>query len=90
MQGAFGKQLAEVYARRLAEVVAKVGPRRVHVTTTTFDPFRDASELLAARLNEHGLAPTLTLTEGPHDQNFLREAGTLEMLLFQARALSVT
>jgi len=87
MQGAFGKQLAEVYARRLADVVAKYGGRRIHVTTTTFDPFREASELLAQRLAERGVARTLTLAEGPHDQNFLREAGSLEMLLFQARAL---
>jgi enterochelin esterase-like enzyme len=88
MQGAFGKQLAEVYARKLAEVGAKLGPRRVHVTTTTFDPFRDASQLFAQRLSERGVDTTLTLAEGPHDQIFLREAGALELLLFQARALS--
>ena len=88
MQGAFGKQLAEVYARRVAEVAAKFGPRRVHVTTSTFDPFREASQLLAQRLTERNLDATLTLAEGPHDQTFLREAGSLEMLLFQARALS--
>jgi enterochelin esterase-like enzyme len=88
MQGAFGKPLAEVYARRVAEAVAKVGPRALHVTTTTFDPFRDAALLFAQRLKERGLNATLTLAEGPHDQTFLREAGSLEMLLFQARALT--
>jgi enterochelin esterase-like enzyme len=88
MQGAFGKALAEVYARRIAEAVTKVGPRVVHVTTTTFDPFREAALLLARRLKERGLNATLTLAEGPHDQTFLREAGTLEMLLFQAKALT--
>ncbi|HWZ92528.1 MAG TPA: alpha/beta hydrolase-fold protein [Polyangiaceae bacterium] len=88
MQGAFGKALAEVYARRIAEVSAQLGPRRVHVTTSTFDPFRDASQLFALRLQERGQSVTLTLAEGPHDQTFLREAGSLEMLLYQARALS--
>jgi hypothetical protein len=88
MQGAFGKSLAEVYARRVADVATRLGPRCVHVTTTTFDPFRDASELLARRLNELGVNATLTLAEGPHDQTFLREAGSLELLLFQARALA--
>jgi len=88
MQGAFGKQLAEAYARRIAEACAKSGPRALHVTTTTFDPFREASELLARRLTERGVGVALSVPEGPHDQNFLREAGSLEMLLFQARALS--
>jgi iron(III)-salmochelin esterase len=87
MQGAFGKQLAELYARRISEVTAKLGERRIHVTTTTFDPFRDASQLFAQRLKERGQNVTLTLAEGPHDQTFLREAGSLETLLFQARAL---
>jgi enterochelin esterase-like enzyme len=88
MQGAFGKPMAEIYARRMAEAVARVGSRSIHVTTTSFDPFRDASLLLAQRLGDRGLDAKLTLAEGPHDQTFLREAGSLEMLLFQTRALS--
>jgi enterochelin esterase-like enzyme len=87
MQGAFGAQLADVYARRIAEASSKYGPRRVHVTTSSFDPFRDAAKRLAQRLDERGVSSTFTLGEGPHDQTFLREAGTLELLLFQARAL---
>ena len=87
MQGAFGAQLAEVYARRIAEASAKFGPRRVHVTTSSFDPFRAAAERLAQRLRERGVSSTFTLADGPHDQTFLREVGTLELLLFQARAL---
>jgi enterochelin esterase-like enzyme len=87
MQGAFGVQLAEVYARRIAEARANFGPRLVHVTTSSYDPFRDAAQRLAQRLTERGVSTTLTLATGPHDQTFLREAGTLEMLLFQARAL---
>ena len=91
MQGAFGKRLAEVYARRIGELApskSRVRPLRVHVTTSTFDPFREASQLFARRLSERGLDATLCIAEGPHDQNFLREAGSLEMLLFQARALA--
>jgi enterochelin esterase-like enzyme len=87
MQGAFGAQLADVYARRIAEASSKLGPRRVHVTTSSFDPFRDAAKRLAQRLSELGVDSTFTLGDGPHDQTFLREAGTLELLLFQARAL---
>jgi hypothetical protein len=87
MQGAFGSQLADVYARRIADASARLGPRRVHVTTSSFDPFRDAAKRLAQRLSELGVDSTFTLGDGPHDQTFLREAGTLELLLFQARAL---
>jgi pimeloyl-ACP methyl ester carboxylesterase len=88
MQGAFGSPLVASYARRLAEVVAQYGARSIHLTTTSLDPFRDATQRLAGRLSELGLPVTLTLADGPHDQRFLREAGTLEMLLYQARALN--
>jgi len=87
MQGAFSPALAEVYARRLAQVSSELGPRAIHLTTTSFDPFRDATLRLSKRLAEGGVQATLTQGEGPHDQRYLREAGTLEMLLFQARAL---
>jgi len=87
MQGAFGLALAEVYARRAAEVTERYGARAIHLTTSSYDPFRDAMQRLATRLAERGVSATFTLAPGPHDQRFLREVGTLEMLLFQARAL---
>ena len=83
VQGAFGPALAEVYARRLSET----GARRVHVVTSNLDPFRGAALRLTQRLAERGSAATLTDGDGPHDQRYLREAGTLEMLYYQARAL---
>jgi predicted esterase len=86
-QGAFSVALAEVYARRMAEIVAEQGSRAIHLSTSSFDPYRDATLRLAKRLAESGVRATLTNGEGPHDQGFLREAGTLEMLLYQARAL---
>ncbi len=86
-QGAFGVQLAEVYARRIREAVAKVGPRTFHLNTSSYDPSRASSELLARRLSEHGIPAELSLAPGPHDQRWLREVGCLELLLFQDRAL---
>jgi enterochelin esterase-like enzyme len=88
MQGAFGTALAERYARRTAEITARYGQRAIHLTTSSYDPFRDATQRLATRLREAGVNATLTLAAGPHDQRFLREVGTLELLLFQARALN--
>ena len=87
VQGAFGVAVAEPYAQRLAVLVAVQGPRAIQLVTSTFDPFRDASIRLAKRLAERGISATLTNPPGLHDQRFLREVGTLEMLLFQARAL---
>lgn len=84
VQGAFGLAMAEVYARKLTEA----GAPRVHVVTSSQDPFRSGALRLAQRLGERGAAATLTDSEGPHDQRYLREAGTLEMLLYQARALN--
>ncbi len=87
VQAAFGVSVAEAYARRIAEVMTREGPRALQLITSSYDPFRDATQRLAKRLDELGLPATLTLGDGPHDQRFLREAGTLELLLFQARAL---
>jgi pimeloyl-ACP methyl ester carboxylesterase len=87
VQGAFGSATAERYAQRLAELCAARGPCAIQLVTSSFDPFRDASLRLAKRLSERGVSATLQDPSGPHDQRFLREVGTLEMLLFQARAL---
>jgi hypothetical protein len=86
-QGAFGVALAEVYARRIRETLAKVGPRKFHFSTSSYDPSRASSELLASRLVEQGISATLSLAPGPHDQRWLREVGCLELLLWQDRAL---
>ena len=87
MQGALSSAAAEQYARRLAELPALSGPRSIQLVTSSFDPFRDATQRLAKCLSERGVSFTLSRPNGPHDQRFLREVGTLEMLLFQARAL---
>ena len=86
VQAALSSAAAEHYAARLAELSA-AGPRAIQLVTSSYDPFRDATLRLAQRLAAHGLSATLTSPSGPHDQRFLREVGTLEMLLFQARAV---
>ena len=87
VQAALSRAAVESYARRLVELPALPEPRAVQLVTSSFDPFRDATQRLAKRLAERGFSATLSSPPGPHDQRFLREAGTLEMLLFQARAL---
>jgi len=87
VQAALSSAATERYAQRLAELPTLEGPRAIQLVTSSIDPFRDATQRLAKRLSERGVCATLASPAGPHDQRFLREVGTLEMLLFQARAL---
>jgi iron(III)-salmochelin esterase len=85
VQAAIGVAAARRYAARLAETIRRVGPRALHVETSTADPYRKANEALSERLDALGVPNTLSVLPGPHDQPFLREAGTLEMLLWHER-----
>jgi hypothetical protein len=51
------------------------------------DPFGDAALRLEKRLSGRGLDTTLSPPAGPQEQTFPRQAATLELLPFQARAL---
>jgi predicted esterase len=84
VQSAFGGQRAASYADRIARVVKKT-PRPIHLETSEQDPFREANQLLSAELKKRGVAHELRVLPGPHDQPWLREAGTIEMLLWHDR-----
>ncbi|HYQ41897.1 MAG TPA: alpha/beta hydrolase-fold protein [Polyangiaceae bacterium] len=87
VQAAISVAAVEQYARRFAALKTSTSEPRIQLVTSTLDPFRDASQRLAKRFAELDVSATLLCPPGPHDQRFLREAGTLEMLLFQAAAL---
>lgn len=87
VQSAFGEHRAAPFAERLQGALALVGPRALHIETSTGDPFHDANVKLASELRRRGVAHELRVLPGPHDQPWLREAGTLEMLLWHDRAL---
>jgi pimeloyl-ACP methyl ester carboxylesterase len=86
-QGAFGTNLADIYAARLHDAVARVGARSVRIATSSWDDARFASLRLAKKLAERGVSATLTVSPGPHDQRFLREVGSLELLYYYDRVL---
>jgi predicted esterase len=88
LQAAVGENLAEVYARRFRSALDQVGPRRVRIATSTWDNERKASERLRARLVAHDVPVTYSVSRGGHDQRFLREVGTLELMLYYDRVLS--
>jgi pimeloyl-ACP methyl ester carboxylesterase len=84
VQSAFGAQRAAGYADRLAKVVKKI-PRPIHLETSEQDPFREANQLLSSELKKRAVPHQLQVLPGPHDQPWLREAGTIEMLLWHDR-----
>lgn len=75
------------YARRIADAITSAGPCPVHVETSTGDPYRKASEELARQLQRLQVPCDLRVIPGPHDQPWLREIGTAEMLLWHDRKL---
>jgi enterochelin esterase-like enzyme len=74
-------------ADRFAAALAAAGPRPIHLQTSRDDPFRAANVALSRELRRAHVAHELVVLPGPHDQPWLREAGTLEMLLWHDRAL---
>jgi iron(III)-salmochelin esterase len=88
VQAAFSVAAADRYARRAAEIVKAHGPRRFHVETSTQDPFKKANRAFYDALVARGLSADFELVPGPHNQPWLREVGTLEMLLWHDRNLA--
>lgn len=87
LQPAIGEGQAETYAERFRRVLDRVGARPLRIATTAWDGERKASERLVKRLRAHGVDVTLVVSPGAHDQRFLREAGTLELLYYYDRTL---
>lgn len=86
-QGAFRAALADAYAARLAKAFEATGRKPVRVATSEWDSGRAASERLSRLLRERGFETTLSVPPGPHDQRWLREVGTLELLHHYDRTL---
>jgi predicted esterase len=79
VQTAISEASAPGWADRLARALG-ASKRPILLETSTADPFRRASEALHAELARRGVASDLLVLPGPHDQPWLRESGTLEML----------
>ncbi|HRI64691.1 MAG TPA: hypothetical protein PK156_10630 [Polyangium sp.] len=85
VQAAIGGHRAVPYAERLASVIQEHGPRAIHLETSSADPFREANEALANELTKRRITHDTIVLPGPHDQPWLREVGTLEMLRWHDR-----
>ncbi|MEZ4442834.1 MAG: hypothetical protein R3B72_27305 [Polyangiaceae bacterium] len=85
LQGALGQHRIGGYAERFAKVARDHGPRPIHLETSTEDVFRDVNQRFSKLLREQGVDHQLTVLPGPHNQPFLRDSGTLTMLLWYDR-----
>ena len=85
VQGALGGGRTARYARQIQELIARLGPRPIHLETSSGDDFHDANVELSKALTKLAVPHELLVGSGPHNQPWLREAGTLEMLLWHDR-----
>lgn len=77
VQTAIGEWAAERYAER----IAKLSPAKsLFLLTSTQDQWKKSSDALAAALVARKIACDVRDVPGPHDQPWLREAGTIEAL----------
>jgi enterochelin esterase-like enzyme len=88
VQPAIGQASAVHYAARIAELISRVGPCPLHIETSSGDPYREPSRRLSEELSVRGVPNQFRLSPGPHNQPWLREVGTLEMLLWHDRQLN--
>lgn len=92
VQSAFNVGRLPVYVDKLAAAAAKA-PNALrkqgifHIETSLSDPLRDINAALSAELKKKGVPHDFVVLPGQHDQPFLREVGTLEMLLWHDRRL---
>lgn len=85
VQAALSEPTARAIAPRLVAALERSGPRALHIETSTWDVFRPGNELLAHHLQRRGVPHDFRMIPGQHDQPWLREAGTIEMLLWHDR-----
>ncbi len=85
LQGALGAHRVQGYADRIAKIIEEHGPRHIHVETSTADAFRKVNQTFSKALKKKGVAHDFIMPPGPHNQRFLRDSGTIEMLLWHDR-----
>jgi hypothetical protein len=91
MQTAIGTWAATSYAEkiRLQNEKEKIS-KPLLVLTSTLDHWKTSSEALVAAFDAKKVPNTFRVVPGPHDQPWLREAGTIEALLWLDRIHAAT
>jgi poly(3-hydroxybutyrate) depolymerase len=78
LQTAIGTWAAPGYADKLARAPAR--PKSMLILTSSLDHWRASSEALDAALSAKKIDHVFRVIPGPHDQPWLREAGSIEAL----------
>jgi pimeloyl-ACP methyl ester carboxylesterase len=84
VQTAIGPFAAPGYAEKIA-AAWKGASHPMMLLTSTQDHWKASSEALGAAFKAKNLAATYRVVPGPHDQPWLREAGSIETLLWLDR-----
>jgi enterochelin esterase-like enzyme len=85
VQAGVSANQANLFARKLRATFDRVGPRPLHIETSSWDPSMKDHHAMSTRLTALGVAHDYEVLPGGHDQIFLREVGTLEMLFWHDR-----
>ena len=85
VQGAFGVSFAPAFAQRAAEVAAK---KRIYVATSSCDPYQKLNHIFARELLKRQADVSYVERKGPHNQDWLRQIGTLDLLIWHERVLN--
>ncbi|MFP6687439.1 MAG: hypothetical protein VB934_22160 [Polyangiaceae bacterium] len=85
VQGALGSHRIPGYIERLKAIVTPQSRHRLHLETSHADAFRGVNERFSRSLRAASLPHDFSLLRGPHNQPFLRDSGTLNMLLWHDR-----
>jgi hypothetical protein len=65
----------------------KLNAKKMYFATSSWDPYHDGNEALCRELTKLGKDATFRSFPGPHDQPWLREIGTLDLIAWLDRAL---
>lgn len=87
LQPALDEGGAPEHAEHIAHALARSGPLPLRLATSTGDGYRKAVEATSRSLRRLAIPHELAVSPGGHDQRFLREVGTLELLLWHERQL---
>lgn len=80
LQTAIGTWAAKGYADEIAAAAKNGAPKPMLILTSTQDHWRTSSEALDRELTAANVPHAFRVIPGPHDQPWLREAGTIEAL----------
>lgn len=87
VQAAIGADRADALAERFRAAKSAQKLPRIHLLTSTTDPYRQANERLNQQLLAANVDGELEVLHGPHNQVWLRQMGTLAMLFWHDRQL---